>query len=93
MIKEFVSQWEKVYKVDSFTYETYLIAHSHVVTRCFGFHSEMLLVPFADLVNHNITDSSYCMFNKRLDKQTELTEEKQHYETGKRKACNFKKHW
>ena len=93
MIKEFVSKWDKVYKVDNFTYDTYLIAHSHVVTRCFGFYSEMLLVPFADLVNHNIADSSYCMFNDRLNKQTELTEEKRQYDTGKRKACDFKKHW
>lgn len=65
-----------LFNSDFFTYEVYLVAHSHVVTRSFGFYSEMMLVPLADCVNHNLNDSYYDMYNRRLDQQEEQSEQK-----------------
>ena len=82
-----------MFNLDFFNYDVYMVAHSHVVTRCFGFYSEMMLVPLADCVNHYVTDSTYDMFNRRLDQQKEETDEKRQYNTGTRKVCNFRKNW
>ena len=68
------SQYPKDICLDKFTFDTFMEAHTLVVTRCFGYSLPyLMIVPFADCANHHATDNQYELFNSRLSMQSKET--------------------
>ena len=81
-----------------FTFQSYLKAHHHVSTRCFGYAvPELSLVPFADMVNHHTTDNYYEVFNLRVATKMAkdehlVTAKEKYYLTKERSKVDFVAH-
>lgn len=84
---------------EKFTLENYKRAMSLVMTRVFGWNVPyMMLVPFADNLNHHCVENYFELFNYRLTKrwlknERDFNNHEKCYFTKKKHEINFMKHF
>jgi len=97
---EIAKAYPDLIDLTQFTLENYRRAYCLVMTRAFGWSLPyMMLVPFADNLNHHCVDNQFEMFNSQLakrgfdDDKTPLDNFEKQYFTRTKQKINFFKHF